>query len=118
MGTNEYISSLFFAKIPADLILIYQKIVERFLGRVEFEDSQEWRKNNAKSYYNKWISTVHLANDFGVSATQMRTKLNKLEKLGIISSCRRPNHITWAANYIEGFEQHQYADYYCRINKK
>ncbi len=96
--------------LPSDLRLIYERIVSRFLERVADDDKNRLDKN----YYWKWVATSHLANDFNISPAQMRSKLNKLEKIGLICSKREPNYVLWASLLVDGFTQFLYDDYFIR----
>jgi hypothetical protein len=117
MNTTEQITTTaaidgnaMLAAVPSDMKLIYEAMVSRFLRRVAEADADTYKSD----YYWKWVGTSQLADELGYKCSQLRQTLNKMEKLGLVHSQRRPNWVCWAANHIAGFKQHQFKDYYCR----
>lgn len=91
-------------------------IRDNFLKRVdEDERDSTYGEYDGVKYYYKWMPTWDLMKETNMKASVIRYQLNKLEKQRLVHSKRRHNYILWAVE-IEGFEQHQFSDYYCRKN--
>jgi hypothetical protein len=91
-------------------------LINIFLNRVKQIDESENHPNwEGKKIYPKWISTLAVAEKLNVRVGVCRYNLNKIEKWGLVHSKRECNYIRWAANHIDGFEQHLFKDYYCRV---
>ena len=109
MQDSQHSINAMLAAVP-DMKMIYEAMVSRFLRRVAEADADTYKSD----YYWKWVGTSQLADELGYKCSALRQKLNKMEKMGLVHCKRGSNWVSWAANHIAGFQQHQFKDYYCR----
>jgi hypothetical protein len=101
------------AALPMELKDIYYTLIDMFLDNVDETDNRNYPGKS--EYYYKWFWTWHLVPLLNISCSKLRYRLSKLEKLGFVKAKRSPNGIGWSAININGFKQHQFEDYYCRV---
>jgi DNA-binding transcriptional ArsR family regulator len=100
------------------LKLCLAALIDLFEESIKNTDYSDDINNIERDRYWKWVSTVDIAHKLKIRPSQLRPTLNKLEELGYVTSKREPNWIRWAANKIEGFEQHKFEDYYKKTNNE
>lgn len=94
---------------------VYNMLLHFF--KTQVRDSMYLHKANVRyDYYAKYFHGFLLAQELKISAEKARKLLNELEIIGLVKSKRTRNNIMWAANYIEGYKQHKFEDYYEKIN--
>lgn len=101
--------------IPAKLKPYYDQLLKLFFDKVKIQDYEKDGINHeGNDLYYKWTTTARIAMPLNKTSSTTINNLTKLEKLGLITSERKPHYVLWAATNIPGFKQHQLGDYYYR----